>query len=236
MIKQWIILSVVFFVVLFISACTKIGGEDTIPEDVTKDQQPRTGQQSGPVNVNCIITPETVREVCAIDSSIGMRSAREDIARASNKRCWIMHKAPDTSNAVRLNTESNTLLGYDADRLSDLGKYDTFDAYKKVKTKIVNIEINNREIPGLGDRAFITFNPTYNQILGQEEYNRSEDTFELSLYAIKDDIVFQLDISNKGRLVKGPIGDTEVVGIAELCSPDEAVELMRRMIGSMVVS
>lgn len=206
-------------------------------EAIQPEEQIAPLPESGPIEADCIFTADIVRQTCNIDASIPLRMDRQDLPSAYSKRCWIIHGFPEDSETPRLRTASNTLLSYDADRLSDLKK-DSFEAFKRTKTRIEGKqppEKVTRELSDIGDEAFVTYNPTVSQLTRQEPYpSLLEEAAEIAMFARKNDIVFQLEFSQKGKLMTGVIGETRVVGAVELCSVKEGTILLQRMLGQMV--
>lgn len=208
---------------------------DSSRESSTRSPREREIQQlpSGPLAVNCVLTPEKVRQACSLDSRVNLQSTREDLPSAYNHRCWIVSLRDFTQEAYPplFSTEKNSILGYDADYLSELKK-SSFEELKRIEVGTQP----SRDLQ-LGEASFVAARPTYRQLIGQEEPVPLDEAKELAMFAYQDGIVYQLLFSGKGTLITGQTGISEVIREElPVCSIEEATVLMQKMIDSMLGS
>lgn len=211
-------------IILFITSCSP---PDNLPPPVEQEvQQP----PSGPLAVNCVLTPEFVQKTCSLDSRINIKSERQDLSSAYGQRCWIVPYMDFSQEQYpsQFTTDKTSILGYDADYLSELNK----KSFEELKRTEVGSQ-PSQDLPVLGEKAFVTARPSYAQLLGEEQPAPLDEAKELAMFTYKNGIVYQLSFTNKGMLTsQEPVASEEL----PVCSVDEAVILMQQMLGSMLGS
>lgn len=219
--------SIIVILVVFIASCNPA---DNLPPPVEQEIQQAS---SGPLAVNCVLTPDFVKKTCSLDPRINIKNERQDLSSAYGQRCWIVPYMDFSQEQYppQFTTDKTSILGYDADYLSELNK----KSFEELKQTEVGTQ-PSRDLPDLGEKAFVAARPTYAQLLGDEQPAPLEEAKELALFAYHDSIVYQLLFTNKGTLLDQNEAAEVTREELPVCSVDEAILLMQKMLDSMLGS
>ena len=222
-----ILLFTLLFALLFLAGCVKKEGEVSS----VQLENAQEIDERAPFQFHCVLTPEVVQEVCGIESNMPLTAIRQDIPKEPFN-CIIKSKVDlDDHSSLRLSGSYVVLSG--AVRLP-IGAIHDFAAFRAEKTRgeyESKRPKDNRDVPGLGDAAFVTTLQPDRRVTRPGEMPTLDNAESMGLYVLKNNLVYQLEFYRATNAWRFDPHDSERV---DVCSIEEAGVLMQRMLNQAV--